>query len=56
MKGNIITHLFIPPTGFQMSLLVGLPESSGGRARSFTQTAKSSPWLSTLTCHLGDEQ
>jgi hypothetical protein len=39
----------------QMSLLVGLPESSGGWVRSFLQPA-SSPWLSMLTYHPGDEQ
>jgi hypothetical protein len=33
----------------QMSLLVGLPESSGGRVRSYPQLALSSPWLSMLT-------
>jgi hypothetical protein len=40
----------------QMSLLVGLPESSGGQVRSYTQPASSSPWLFMLTYHLGDEQ
>jgi hypothetical protein len=29
-----------------MSLLVGLPESSGGQVRSFIQPASLSPWLS----------
>jgi hypothetical protein len=38
-----------------MSLLVGLPESSGGRLRSFPHPT-SSPWLSTLTYHPEDEQ
>jgi hypothetical protein len=39
----------------QMSLVVGLPESSGGRVRSYPQPA-SSPWLFTLAYHPGDEQ
>jgi hypothetical protein len=40
----------------QMSLLVELQESSGGRVRSYPQPASPSPWFSTLTNHLGDEQ
>jgi hypothetical protein len=32
-----------------MSLLVELPQNSGGRVRSFYQPASSLPWLSTLT-------
>jgi hypothetical protein len=32
---KILTHSSIPPTRFKMSLLVRLPESSGGRVRSF---------------------
>jgi hypothetical protein len=40
----------------QMSLLVGLPESSGGRVRSYPQTVSSPPRLSMLTYHPGDEQ
>jgi hypothetical protein len=41
-----------------MSLLIGLPENSGGRARSYSQPAlsSSSSWLSILAYHLGDEQ
>jgi hypothetical protein len=35
-----------------MTLLEGLPESSGGRIRSFPQPTSSSPWLSTLRYHL----
>jgi hypothetical protein len=39
-----------------MSLLVGLPESSGEQIRGFPQLASSSsPWLSTLTYHRGSE-
>jgi hypothetical protein len=41
----------------QMSLLVGLSESSGGRVRSYPQPASSSlPWLSVLTYNPGDKQ
>jgi hypothetical protein len=45
----------------QMSQLVGLPESSGGRVRSYPQPASSSsppppPWLPMYTYHPGDEQ
>jgi hypothetical protein len=39
----------------QMSLLVGLPERSGGRVRSYPQPA-SSPWHCMLTYHPGDKQ
>jgi hypothetical protein len=66
---NPLTHLqellceiltpSIPLTGSQMSLLVGLPQGSGGRVRSFTQLASSlssSPCLSTFSYHPGDEQ
>jgi hypothetical protein len=38
-----------------MTLLVGLPESSGGRV-SFPQPTPLSPWLSTPTHHPRDEQ
>jgi hypothetical protein len=54
---KILTPSSIFPTRSQMSLLVGLPESSGGRVRTFPQPASSSsPWLSTLTYHLEDER
>jgi hypothetical protein len=37
-----------------MSLLAGLPESSGGSIRSYPQPASSSsPWMSMLTYHTG---
>jgi hypothetical protein len=40
----------------QISLLVELAESSGGRVRSYYQPASSSPWPSMLTHHSGYEQ
>jgi hypothetical protein len=48
-----LTPSSILPTCFQISLLVGLPESSSGRVRSFLQPATLSPWFSALTYHLG---
>jgi hypothetical protein len=42
---KILTPSSIPPTCSQMSLLVGLPESSGGQVRSFIQPVSLSPWL-----------
>jgi hypothetical protein len=39
----------------RISLLVGLPESSGGRVSSYHQPA-SSQWLSMFTYYPGDEQ
>jgi hypothetical protein len=53
---KVLTPSSILPTRSQMSLLVGLPESYVGRVRSLPQTALSSPWLSMLTYHPGDEQ
>jgi hypothetical protein len=53
--GKILTPSSIPPTRCQMTLLVGLPESSGGRV-SFPQPTPLSPWLSTPTHHPRDEQ
>jgi hypothetical protein len=51
------SHSFVRPSYFpQMSVLVGLSESSGGRVRSYTQPASSSPWLSMLRYHPRDEQ
>jgi hypothetical protein len=40
----------------KMSLLVGLPESSGGRVRSYPERASSLPSLSMLTYHPADEK
>jgi hypothetical protein len=54
--GKILNPLSTPPTRSQMSVLVGLPESSGGQVRSFPQLASPPPWLSTLTYNLGDDQ
>jgi hypothetical protein len=51
--GKILTHSSISPTCCQMSLLVGQPESSGGRVRGVPQPVSSSPWLSMLTYHPG---
>jgi hypothetical protein len=54
---KILTLSSTPPTRSQMSLLVRLPESYGGRIRSIPQPAtSSSSWLSTLTYRPGDEQ
>jgi hypothetical protein len=43
-----------------MSLLIGLPESSGGRVRIYLQpvssSSSSSSWLSMFIYHPGDEQ
>jgi hypothetical protein len=48
------SHSFFHSSYFpQMSLLVGLPESSGGRVRSYAQPASSSPWLSTAFLPMG---
>jgi hypothetical protein len=47
--------LSIPPTCSQINLLVGLPQSAGGRVRSFPPSIIS-PWFSRLIYHLGDEQ
>jgi hypothetical protein len=52
------SHSFVHSSYFpQMSLLVGLLVSSG-RQVSYPQpsSSSSSPWLSMLTCHPGDEQ
>jgi hypothetical protein len=50
---SLVHFSYIP----QISVLVGLPESSGGRVRSYPQPASSSsPWLSMLTYHPGNEQ
>jgi hypothetical protein len=37
----------------KISLLIGLPESSGGEFRSYPELELLSPWLSTLTYHPG---
>jgi hypothetical protein len=51
------SHFFVHSSCLpQMSLLVELPESSGGWVRSYPQLVSSLPWLSTLTYHLGDKQ
>jgi hypothetical protein len=51
------SHSFVHSSYFlQISLLVRLPESSGGRVRAYPQPASSSPWLSMLTYHLGGKQ
>jgi hypothetical protein len=51
-----LTPSSIPPTNSQMSLLVELSESSGGRVRSFPQPASLSPWHSMLKYHPRNEQ
>jgi hypothetical protein len=56
MIGKILASSFIPRTRSQISLQVGLPENFSGRVRSFLHPTSSSPWLSTLTNHAGDEQ
>jgi hypothetical protein len=55
------SHFFVHSSSLpQMSLLVGLPESSGGWVRSYPQPASSSSaaaaWLSMLTYYPGDEE
>jgi hypothetical protein len=51
------SHSFVhSPYLPQMSLLVGMPENSGVRVRSNSQTVLSSPWLSMLAYHPGDEK
>jgi hypothetical protein len=53
------SHSFVHSSSLpQMSLLVGLPESSGGWVRSYPQPASSAAaaWLSMLTYHPGDEE
>jgi hypothetical protein len=49
-NSNFFAHSSYLP---QMSLLAGLPESSGERVRNYPQQASSSPWLSMLTYHPG---
>jgi hypothetical protein len=39
-----------------MSLLVGLPDSSGGGVKEFSSADINPPWLSVLMYNLGDEQ
>jgi hypothetical protein len=57
VEGRQDSHSFVHSSCFpQMSLLVGLPESSDGQVRSYLQPASSPPWLSMLTYHPGDEQ
>jgi hypothetical protein len=53
---EILSSSSISPIRSQMSLLVGLPERSSGRVRSFTQPASSSPWTLHAHIHPGNEQ
>jgi hypothetical protein len=55
LQGKILL-LSIPPTCFQMTLLVGLPESSGGQVKSFCLLASSHHGSPMLIYHLGDEE
>jgi hypothetical protein len=51
------SHSFVHSSYFtQMSLLVGLPEISGGRVRSYPQPVSSPPWLFVVTCQTGYEK
>jgi hypothetical protein len=54
-KAKFSSHLPIPPACYQMSLLVGLLESSGGQIRVFPVNIMP-PWFTMLIYHLWDEQ